>query len=295
MPFNIHCPSCRAKIKAPEGLIGRQVKCPGCGHPMIIQASAASAASLPAQPPAPRTVVPPLPSEITAPKPQAVPPMEIPSKPKSPKPPPTPVQLDELEEVEDDEEVDEGAVVEVVEEVEEVEEVEVAEADEGILTEEDVEVVEDEGDDDYGDRPRRKKKGEEPGRRGSPRKEERTTAMLIHLLSIFNFLIIPLIVWLVLWLNKRTESRFIDHHGKEALNLLITLFIGGLILGIAGFVLVGVMLSSQLGGGAVLSSVILDVVMVLLSLFGLVTTIIACIQANGGKWYRHPAIMHLLK
>jgi uncharacterized Tic20 family protein len=282
MPFNIQCPSCRAKIKTPEGLIGRRVKCPGCGHPIIIQASAASAASLPAP------AVPPIPSESTAPKPPLVPSMEIPSK---PKPPPPPVQLDELEEIEDEEDVAEGAVVEEVEEVEEVESVE---DDEGILTEEDVEVVEDEEDDDYDDRPR-KKKGEEPIRQGSTRKEEQTTAMLIHLLSIFNGFIVPLIVWLILWLKKRNESRFIDHHGKEALNLLITLFIGSLIIGLAGFVLISVMASSQLLGGAILSGLLLYGVGLLLSLFALVTTIIACIQANGGKWYRHPAIMRLVR
>lgn len=215
--------------------------------------------------------------------------MEIPSKPKPPKPPPPPLQLDELEEVEDDEEVVEGAVVEAIEEVEEVEEIEVAAEDEGILTEEDVEVVEDEEEDDG--RPRRKKKDEEPARRGTPRKEHRTMAMLIHLLGIFTWFIGPLILWLI----KRKESRFIDHHGKEALNLQITLFIGWLILFVALFVLVGVMASSQLVGGAVISGLILYGFMLLLGLFGLVTSIIACVQANGGKWYRHPAIMHPLK
>jgi DNA-directed RNA polymerase subunit RPC12/RpoP len=38
MPLTIICPSCSAKIKAPDAAIGKTVKCPKCSSPMIISA-----------------------------------------------------------------------------------------------------------------------------------------------------------------------------------------------------------------------------------------------------------------
>src|SRR6266851_1035842 len=211
MPFNIHCPSCKSRLKTPEVLIGKQVKCPGCGHSILVPA-----------PEEPRPVISPVPGALQATKPPSIPPMEIRNKPKPP-----PLQLDELEEVEDDEDFVEADVLEEVEEIEEVEEVEEIE---GVMTEDDFEFVEEDVEEDE-DAPPRKKK---PSRGGTTRKDERSTAMLIHLLSIFTGFIGPLILWLM----KRKESRFVDHHGKEALNLIITMTIGSLIIFITGMILV---------------------------------------------------------
>jgi uncharacterized Tic20 family protein len=55
------------------------------------------------------------------------------------------------------------------------------------------------------------------------KKDDCTMAMLCHLGGIMGF-IIPLILWLV----KNDESRFIDYHGKEALNFRLTMLIGHL-------------------------------------------------------------------
>jgi len=40
MPFTVVCPSCSARIKAPDTAVGKTVKCPKCSNPMIISASA---------------------------------------------------------------------------------------------------------------------------------------------------------------------------------------------------------------------------------------------------------------
>lgn len=49
MPVAVVCPSCKAKLKAPETLIGKTVKCPGCTKPVLVKA----VASAPAAPPSP--------------------------------------------------------------------------------------------------------------------------------------------------------------------------------------------------------------------------------------------------
>ncbi len=74
-----------------------------------------------------------------------------------------------------------------------------------------------------------------PGMAGpyAPNHDERTMAMLIHLLAILTGIIGTLILWLV----KKDTSHFIDHHGKEAVNFQITLFIVSMVAGLVGVVL----------------------------------------------------------
>lgn len=82
----------------------------------------------------------------------------------------------------------------------------------------------DEDDDDDRDRddeeneeqeeaPRKRKKGLS--------KEEKQMAMFCHIGTIIGGFLVPLIIWMI----KKDESRFIDRHGKEALNFSITLAI----------------------------------------------------------------------
>ena len=70
----------------------------------------------------------------------------------------------------------------------------------------------------------------------SPSQEERTFAMLIHLLGILTGFLGPLILWLV----KKDESHYIDHHGKEAINFMITCFIVSLTLLAVAVITLGV-------------------------------------------------------
>lgn len=43
MPMTINCPHCQAKVRAPESLIGKKVKCPTCKEQFTVEAEAAEA------------------------------------------------------------------------------------------------------------------------------------------------------------------------------------------------------------------------------------------------------------
>ncbi|WP_320815176.1 DUF4870 domain-containing protein [Flavobacterium sp.] len=56
---------------------------------------------------------------------------------------------------------------------------------------------------------------------------EKSTATLIHLTTLCQY-IIPFssfILPLLIWSNKKNESKFIDHHGKQALNFQLSMFL----------------------------------------------------------------------
>lgn len=82
MPVAVVCPSCKARLKAPDALVGKTVKCPGCAKPVLVKAASVAASA-----PAPAPVV---------------------KKPAKPAPPPVEEEpIDEVEDIEDVEDVDE--------------------------------------------------------------------------------------------------------------------------------------------------------------------------------------------
>jgi uncharacterized Tic20 family protein len=108
-----------------------------------------------------------------------------------------------------------------------------------------------------------------------PTSDDRTMAMLAHLLAIFTWFIGPLIIWLM----KRESSPFVDDQGKESLNFQLT-------VGIA-YIALGVLSCLTLGLGTLLFPIVGIVV--------LVFCIIACMQANKGIRYRYPINLRLIK
>ncbi|MFD0894945.1 DUF4870 domain-containing protein [Luteolibacter ambystomatis] len=110
--------------------------------------------------------------------------------------------------------------------------------------------------------------------------EERTMGLLCHLLPIFTGFLGPLILWLV----RKDQSRYIDHHGREALNFQITkliyLFSGGALMILLMF----------LGGIGIVLFPVLFIVAILM----LVAEIMAAIAANRGEWYRYPCCIRVL-
>src|SRR4051794_18722361 len=67
-----------------------------------------------------------------------------------------------------------------------------------------------------------------------PTSEEKTLALFCHLGGYFTSFILPMILWLM----KKDESKFIDHHGKEALNFQLTQIVLFSVIGVlmaAGF------------------------------------------------------------
>ena len=108
--------------------------------------------------------------------------------------------------------------------------------------------------------------------------EDRNMAMLCHLLSILTGFIGPLILWLV----KKDESPFINHHGREALNFLITLLLVYLVLFGLMFVLMFIFIGF-----------FLLPLMIALPVLALVAEIMACMAANRGEWHRYPCCLRL--
>lgn len=103
--------------------------------------------------------------------------------------------------------------------------------------------------------------------------DERVFAIFAHLGTIIGGFLVPLIIWMV----KKDDSKFIDHHGKEALNFQITIFIGYFIGVILTFVIIGLFI---LFACWVLS---------------LVCAIMAALKANESKPYRYPVSWRIIK
>ncbi|MFD2045410.1 DUF4870 domain-containing protein [Ornithinibacillus salinisoli] len=103
--------------------------------------------------------------------------------------------------------------------------------------------------------------------------DERLFAMLIYLVSIFFPVLGPLIIWLL----KRDESEFVDYHGKEYFNFLISFTIYTFVSGILVLVLIGFVL------------------LIVLAILAFILTIIALIKAYQGERYRIPLAIKFIK
>ena len=114
-----------------------------------------------------------------------------------------------------------------------------------------------------------------PAPGGEASQDQRTMALLAHILGIFTGFLGSLIIWLV---NKdNPEKSFVTDQAKEALNFQITLIIAYFISGILTLVLIGFLLLAALGIG------------------NLVLCIIAAMKANNGESYRYPFALRLIK
>lgn len=103
-----------------------------------------------------------------------------------------------------------------------------------------------------------------------PTSDEKTMALLAHILTIVAPILAPLIIYLV----KKDESKFIEAHAKESLNFQITAIIAIVILAIT---IIGILF-------------IWVIVLVVLIL-----VIIATIKASEGKLYKYPFSIRLIK
>lgn len=103
-----------------------------------------------------------------------------------------------------------------------------------------------------------------------PTSEERTLAILCHVLGFFLSFLVPLIIFLV----KKDESPYVTAHAKEALNFQITflLVVIGLFITVIGIFLVWIV-----------------------AIVGMVLAIIATVKAAEDKLYRYPFTLRLIK
>jgi len=103
---------------------------------------------------------------------------------------------------------------------------------------------------------------------------DRTLAMLAHLLPIFTGFLAPLIIWLVK--KDDPQAGFVVTEAKEALNFQITVFIAVMISWVLMFVLIGLLL------------------MPLVVIANIVFCILAAVKVNGGVSYRYPFALRLV-
>ena len=104
--------------------------------------------------------------------------------------------------------------------------------------------------------------------------DDRTMAMLAHLLGILTAFIGPLIIWLI---NKdKPEKAFVNDQAKEALNFQITVTIAYIVASALSVILIGLLL--------------IPVIMIA----NLVLCILAGLKANEGVAYRYPFALRLI-
>ena len=96
---------------------------------------------------------------------------------------------------------------------------------------------------------------------------------LAHALGIFTWFLGPMIIWLI----KKDDSKFVDHHGKEALNFWIVVTAAIVISFPLMYICIGVLTYAvaQIGG--------------------IVFAIIASIEASKKKSYFYPITIRLIK
>ncbi len=110
------------------------------------------------------------------------------------------------------------------------------------------------------------------GQGSMPADTEKTFVLLAHLF--------PIIVWPL----KKNSSPAVDAHGKEALNMAITLFI---VMFPLGFI-------SGLLGSAMIAGVV-SIVTSLLSLAMLMLVVIGAVKSQQGWLLRYPCNLRLIK
>lgn len=230
MPITLVCPACKAKLKAPDNLIGKAVKCPNCAKPVLVKAAAPAPAPAPAAPKKP------------APKPAPI----IEEEP-----------LDEMDPVEDE-----------------------------VAPPKRSRPAEVNGDE-----------AESPLPGGPSTDKERSTAMWIHLLPIVLGWCCGIGSWisLFMWISKRKDSAFIDHHGKTWLNWIINLFVLGFLLGILAGVLQTVAGLSGSGTVAGIASGLVGLLGLAFGITVLVMQIMVALKAKKGEWAEYKVLFKVLK
>ena len=103
-----------------------------------------------------------------------------------------------------------------------------------------------------------------------PTSDEKTLAILSHVLTFIAPILAPLIIYLV----KKDESSFVAYHAKESLNFQITMVIAVIALIVS---LIGILLVWVVG------------------LISLVLVIVASIKASEGRLYKYPLSIRFIK
>lgn len=132
---------------------------------------------------------------------------------------------------------------------------------------------------------------------------ERSMAMICHLAFLITFFgsnLLAIIVLLVIWLMHKNDSPFVDRHGREALNLQITIFGISILIGIfmaiwAVLIMIPASEADHANIIGIFAAMWLPLLFLgLLFLVYAVLSIIAAIRARDGEDYQYPFVLRLL-
>lgn len=117
--------------------------------------------------------------------------------------------------------------------------------------------------------------------------EARTFAMLINLVAVlgtvFSAGTLSLVGVLVMWLMNRQRSALVDFHGKQQLNLAISLLIAAIAA------VVGTLVTFLIGGLVLIPAIFAY------GIWALIGSIIAAVRASAGDYYRIALVIPFIK
>ena len=118
--------------------------------------------------------------------------------------------------------------------------------------------------------------------------DHRTYALLMHLSLVAHAFLpyISILIPIIMWQTKKSESRFINDHGKESVNFQITLLLYSIALP-AIIAILGVL---TLGLGFILLIPAIALPFVL----GIVGMVLSMTAANRGEYYRYPMTIRFI-
>lgn len=118
--------------------------------------------------------------------------------------------------------------------------------------------------------------------------DERNWALYMHLSMLIHIIVpvIGIVLPIVLWLNRKDQSPFIDDHGREAINFQISLMIYSIALPILAAI-IGI-LTCGLGWILMIPASIGPYAL------GVVGMILACSASTRGEFYRYPMTMRFI-
>jgi uncharacterized Tic20 family protein len=114
--------------------------------------------------------------------------------------------------------------------------------------------------------------------RCTPSGSDKIWAILCH---VSEFIAVPFLLPLIVYLAMKGESAYVADNAKEALNFHLSLLIYGLGCALLAFTLIGAPLAALIGAALVLGSIILS--------------IIAAMKCSDGEIYRYPWTLRLIR
>ena len=106
---------------------------------------------------------------------------------------------------------------------------------------------------------------------------ERLWSVLCHLSYFFGLALLAFLFPMVVYLVMRTDSPFVTHHAREALNFHLSLLVYAVVCIPLCFLIVGIPLLIAIGIG------------------GIVCSIVAAVKASEGIYYQYPLAIRFFR